>query len=59
MAIKSATPAGQVAKASVQWGVVVRTRKEIRRPDGTYIRFDDNAIALIGKNKEPIGKRVF
>ncbi len=59
VAIKSATPAGQVAKASVQWGVVVRTRKEIRRPDGTYIRFDDNAIALIGKNKEPIGKRVF
>lgn len=59
VAIKSATPSWQVAKASVQWGVVVRTRKEIRRPDGTYIRFDDNAIALIWKNKEPLGKRVF
>lgn len=59
VAIKSATPSGQIAKASVQWWVVVRTRKEIRRPDGTYIRFDDNAIALIGKNKEPLGKRVF
>lgn len=59
VAIKSATPSGQVAKASVQRWVVVRTRKEIRRPDGTYIRFDDNAIALIWKNKEPLGKRVF
>jgi large subunit ribosomal protein L14 len=59
VAIKSATPSGQVAKASVQRGVVVRTRKEIRRADGTYVRFDDNAIALIGKNKEPLGKRVF
>lgn len=59
VAIKSATPSWQVAKASVQWWVVVRTRKEIRRPDGTYIRFDDNAIALIWKNKEPLGKRVF
>lgn len=39
--------------------MVVRTRKEIRRPDGTYVRFDDNAIALIGKNREAIGKRVF
>jgi len=59
VAIKSATPSGQIAKASVQWWVVVRTRKEIRRPDGTYVRFDDNAIALVGKNKEPLGKRVF
>lgn len=59
VAIKSATPSGQVAKASVQWWVVVRTRKEIRRNDGTYIRFDDNAIALVWKNKEPIWKRIF
>jgi len=59
VAIKSATPSAQAAKASVQWGVVVRTRKEIRRADGTYVRFNDNAIALIGKNKEPLGKRIF
>lgn len=59
VAIKSATPSAQATKASVQRGVVVRTRKEIRRPDGTYVRFQDNAIALIGKNKEPLGKRIF
>ena len=43
----------------MQWGVVVRVRKEIARPDGTYIRFDDNAIAIISKEKEPKGKRIF
>jgi large subunit ribosomal protein L14 len=59
VAIKSATPSGQIAKASVQWWVVVRTRKEVRRNDWTYIRFDDNAIALVWKNKEPIWKRIF
>jgi len=59
VAIKTATPSGQVAKASVQRWVVIRTKKEIRRPDGTYIRFEDNAIALIWKNKEPLGKRIF
>lgn len=59
VAIKSAVPSGQVAKASVQWWVIVRTRKEIKRADGSYVRFTDNAIALIGKNKEPLGKRIF
>jgi large subunit ribosomal protein L14 len=59
VAIKSANPNGQVATASVQRWVVVRTRKEIRRNDGTYLRFEDNAIAIIGKNKEPVGKRIF
>lgn len=43
----------------MQWGVVVRTRKEIGRTDGTYLRFEDNAIALINKGKDPISKRIF
>jgi len=59
VSIKSATPGGVVAKGDVVWGVVVRTRKEIPRKDGTYIRFEDNAIALIEKNRAPKGKRIF
>lgn len=59
IAIKSASPNGQIEKASVQWAVVVRVRKEITRPDGTYIRFDDNAVAIIGKDGAPKGKRIF
>lgn len=59
VAIKSASPTGQIEKASVQWGVVVRVKKELARPDGTYIRFDDNAIAIITKDKDPRGKRIF
>lgn len=59
VAIKSASPSGQIDKWSVQWGVVVRVKKEIRRDDGTYIRFADNAIALIWKDWAPLWKRVF
>lgn len=47
VAIKTASPSGQIDKGSVQHGVVVRTVKEIKRDDGTYIRFSDNAIALV------------
>jgi len=58
-AVKEATPDGQVKKGKVVRAVVVRTRKEQRRRDGTYIRFDDNAAVLINDANEPIGTRVF
>ncbi len=58
-AVKEATPDGQVKKGVVVRAVVVRTRKEQRRKDGTYIRFDDNAAVLINDANEPIGTRVF
>jgi large subunit ribosomal protein L14 len=58
-AVKEASPDGQVKKGVVVRAVVVRTRKEHRRKDGTYIRFDDNAAVLINDANEPIGTRVF
>jgi large subunit ribosomal protein L14 len=58
-AVKEATPDGQVKKGKVVRAVVVRTRKEHRRRDGTYIRFDDNAAVLINDANEPVGTRVF
>ena len=58
-AVKEATPDGQVKKGKVVRAVVVRTRKEQRRKDGTYIRFDDNAAVLINDADEPVGTRVF
>ncbi len=57
--VKEATPDGTVKKGQVVKAVVVRCRKEHRRKDGTYIRFDDNAAVLINDQKEPIGTRVF
>ena len=57
--IKSALPSGNVKKGSVMRGVVVRTRKEIRRQDGSYIRFDDNAVVLLNATGEMIGTRIF
>jgi large subunit ribosomal protein L14 len=57
--VKEASPDGTVKKGQVVKAVVVRTRKEYRRKDGTYIRFDDNAAVLINDQKEPIGTRVF
>ena len=57
--VKEASPDGTVKKGQVVKAVVVRTRKEFRRKDGTYIRFDDNAAVLINDQKEPIGTRVF
>jgi large subunit ribosomal protein L14 len=58
-AVKEASPDGQIKKGKVVKAVVVRTRKEHRRRDGTYIRFDDNAAVLINEANEPIGTRVF
>ena len=58
-AVKEATPESQVKKGKVVRAVVVRTRKEHRRKDGTYIRFDDNAAVLINDANEPVGTRVF
>jgi large subunit ribosomal protein L14 len=58
-AVKEASPDGQIKKGKVVRAVVVRTRKEHRRRDGTYIRFDDNAAVLINDANEPIGTRVF
>jgi large subunit ribosomal protein L14 len=57
--VKEAAPDSQVKKGKVVKAVVVRTRKEHRRRDGTYIRFDDNAAVLIDDAHEPIGTRVF
>jgi len=58
-AVKEASPDGQVKKGKVVKAVIVRTRKECRRKDGTYIRFDSNAAVLIGDDGEPVGTRVF
>ena len=57
--VKEALPEGQVQKGKVVKAVVVRTRKEHRRRNGTYIRFDQNAAVLINNEGEPIGTRVF
>ncbi len=57
--IKSAIPGGMVKKGEKSKAVVVRTKKEVRRPDGSYIRFDDNAAVLLDQSLEPRGTRVF
>jgi large subunit ribosomal protein L14 len=57
--VKEASPDGAVKKKDVVKAVIVRTRKEVRRKDGTYIRFDQNAAVLIKPDGEPIGTRVF
>ncbi|HEY0376606.1 MAG TPA: 50S ribosomal protein L14 [Pyrinomonadaceae bacterium] len=57
--VKEATPDGTIKKGTVQNAVIVRTRKEVRRKDGTYIRFDQNAAVLIKDDGTPIGTRVF
>ncbi|HWQ36529.1 MAG TPA: 50S ribosomal protein L14 [Blastocatellia bacterium] len=57
--VKEANPDGTVKKKQVVKAVIVRTRKEVRRKDGTYIRFDQNAAVLIKPDGEPIGTRVF
>jgi len=59
VSIKEASPRGAVKKKSVQRGVVVRQRKEFKRPDGSAIRFDENAIVIIDKDKQPKGTRIF
>lgn len=59
VAVKDAAPGGKVKKGDVQRAVVVRTKKEFRRKDGSSIRFDENAAVLLAKNNEPIGTRIF
>lgn len=57
--VKEAAPTSKVKKGSVVRAVVVRTAKEIARPDGTYVRFDTNGAVLVNKDDEPIGTRIF
>lgn len=57
--VKTAIPGGNVKKGDVVKAVVVRTRKEFRRRDGSYIRFDENAAVIINKDQEPVGTRIF
>ena len=59
VSIKNAIPSGNVKKGTVSKAVVVRTKKEIRRNDGSYIRFDDNAIVLLNTAGELVGTRIF
>jgi large subunit ribosomal protein L14 len=57
--VKEAIPRGKVKKGQVMTAVVVRTRKGVRRPDGSLIKFDDNAAVLLNNNQAPIGTRIF
>ncbi len=59
VAVKEAVPNSQVKKGEVRRAVVVRTVKETGREDGTYIRFDDNAVVIINDAREPVGTRIF
>jgi large subunit ribosomal protein L14 len=59
VSVKSALPSGEAKKGTVSRAVVVRTKKEIRRPDGSYIRFDDNAVVLLTNLDEVRGTRIF
>ncbi|MEJ6736761.1 MAG: 50S ribosomal protein L14 [Flavobacteriales bacterium] len=59
VSVKHAMPSGNMKKGAVAKAVVVRTRKEIRRPDGSYIRFDDNAAVMLNEGGEMSGTRIF
>ena len=59
ISIKDAIPQGKVKKGEVHFAVIVRTKKEFARPDGSTIKFDDNAVVIIDKQHEPIGTRIF
>jgi large subunit ribosomal protein L14 len=59
VSVKEAIPRGRVKKGDVMKAVVVRTAKDVKRPDGSVIRFDKNAAVLINNQKEPIGTRIF
>ena len=59
VAIKEAIPTSTIKEGSVEKAVIVRVAKEYRRPDGTYIRFDDNACVIVDADKNPKGKRIF
>ncbi len=57
--VKSATPGGVVKKGEVVKAVIVRTAKDVRRPDGSYIKFDENAAVIVKEDKSPVGTRIF
>ena len=57
--VKDASPGGGMKKGTVSKAVIVRTKKEVRRKDGSYIRFDDNAVVLLNAAEEPRGTRIF
>lgn len=59
VAIQEAMPKGKVKKGDIQRGVVVRTKKALKRADGSTVKFDSNAIVLVNKDKEPVGTRIF
>lgn len=59
VSVKAALPGGSVKKGEVSKAVIVRTKKETRRRDGSYIRFDENAAVLLNNNNEPRGTRIF
>ena len=59
VSIKEAMPKSKVKKGDVAKAVVVRTIHKLRRPDGSYIRFDENSAVLVNQNKEPVGTRIF
>ncbi|MGB5986553.1 MAG: 50S ribosomal protein L14 [Desulfobacterales bacterium] len=59
VSVKEAIPNAKVKKGDVLKAVIVRTKKEIHRPDGSFIRFDDNSAVLINNQQEPIGTRIF
>jgi large subunit ribosomal protein L14 len=59
VAVKEAIPNSKIKKGTVHRAVIVRTRKEVRRSDGSYIRFDENSVVLINQQKEPVGTRIF
>ncbi len=59
VSVKEALPNSRVKKKQLHKAVIVRTKKEVSRPDGSYIRFDDNSVVLLDDAKEPIGTRIF
>ncbi len=59
VSVKEAMPNSKVSKGDIVQAVIVRTKKEIARPDGSSIRFDDNSAVVINKNNEPVGTRIF
>jgi len=59
LAVKKAVPNGPIKQGEVVRGVVVRTRKPVRRSDGSYVKFDSNAVVIIGEDKNPRGTRIF
>ncbi len=59
LTIKKALPGGEVKKSQVVRGVIVRTRANVKRPDGSYVRFDSNAVVILKDDQEPLGTRIF